>query len=465
MSLSILAILAWTAPLQEEAKAPGSYAVVVSHATWEDPAWREVTEALRDKHAGRVLFWKESPDEVRAPLSEALPRHACFVARPQEAGRDFVVSVHRLTRALDADPYTDVLWGILTGYEASDALRIARCREPLEVRRAAGGCGLDLDAFEEGVWYSEGQKNVMWEKEPGGKPEKKHAPDDTTEAIVRTLAEGKPDLIATSGHATPRDWQIGYSYKNGQFRCRQGQLFGLDLAGRRHDVHSPNPKVYLPSGNCLMGLIEDRETMALAWMRSAGVHQMTGYVVSTWYGYAGWGVNDLFIGQAGRFTLAEAFFLNLQSLVHRLASRFPASAGVELDAWNIETDRKLLQKLAMKHGLRHRDELGLLWDRDTLAFYGDPAWEARVKPLREPAWDQTLKEEPAGRFVFEIRPRREGSWSRPPMALFPRRLPDTALLEGQELQPVLTDTFILVPREGKFEPGETIRVVFRTDRR
>ena len=27
-----------------------------------------------------------------------------------------------------------------------------------------------------------------------------------------------------------------------------------------------------------------------------------------------------------------------------------------------------------------KDNLGLHWDRDTVAFYGDPAWEARLTP-------------------------------------------------------------------------------------
>ena len=65
--------------------------------------------------------------------------YACFVAQPKEAGREFVVHVSRMTRRLDDDPYTDVVWGILTGYKADDALRIASLKEPLVVRRDRGG--------------------------------------------------------------------------------------------------------------------------------------------------------------------------------------------------------------------------------------------------------------------------------------------------------------------------------------
>jgi len=435
------------------------YAVIVSRATAGNAEWARVVEALRKKHGATVIPWDQSPADAREGLAKLSPKHVCFVARPEEAGRAFVIAVHRMTRALDDDPYTDVLWGILTGYEAKDALRIAERREPLEIRRAAGGCGVDLESFEEGCWYSEGEKNVMWERKKGAAPAKKSCPDDTTKPIVDCLNVYRPDIFFTSGHATPRDWQIGFSYPNGQFRCRDGQLFGLDLGGRRFEVNSPNPKVYSPAGNCLMGLIEDRQTMALAWMRSAGIHQMTGYVVSTWYGYAGWGVNEIFIGQAGRFSFAESFFLNNQALVHRLESRYPGKARVNFEEWNIETDRQFLGKLARKHELTQKDEIGLLWDRDTLAFYGDPAWEARVKPVRELPWEQTLTEK-EGTFTFEVTVRNELSWGRPPMALLPCRLRDVKVLEGDEMGPVVTENFILLPRAGKAMAGGKAKVVF-----
>ena len=115
-------------PAIERIPGKGSYAVIVSRATYGDPQWRPVVDALRTKHEAAVLVYPGAVADVRPALAEVFPRYACFVARPEEAGRDFVVAVHRMTRALDADPYTDVLWGILTGYEAADALRIARLK-------------------------------------------------------------------------------------------------------------------------------------------------------------------------------------------------------------------------------------------------------------------------------------------------------------------------------------------------
>ena len=471
VSALLLAVAASTSlaaePSVERLPGKGPYAIVVSRATFDDAQWRPVVDALRQQHDATVLVYPGPVTEVRAALADVFPRTACFVARPEEAGRDFVVAVHRMTRALDDDPYTDVLWGILTGYEAADALRIAQHKEPLTVRRAAAGTGIDLGVFDEGRWFSEGEKGAMWEKLAGGGPEKKKCPDDSTAAIVETLNAYKPDLFLTSGHATARDWQIGYSYKNGQFRCKDGQLFGLDLQRKEHPINSPNPKVYLPAGNCLMGLIPDRNCMALAFMHTGGVHQMIGYVVSTWYGYGGWGVRDLFLGQPGRFTLAEAFYANNQALVCQLESRFPKAARVNFDRFDPERDPRLLGRLAAQHGLlnearnglRDKDEMGLLWDRDTVAFYGDPAWEARLAP-RPLAWEQTLTEK-AGAYTFTLVANQDCAPSRPPFILLPHRVRDVQLIEGADLRPVITDNFLLLPLPAKLEKGKTVRVVFK----
>jgi hypothetical protein len=122
-------------------------------------------------------------------------------------------------------------------------------------------------------------------------------------------------------------------------------------------------------------------------------------------------------------------------------------------------------------GLTAADSSGLLFDRDVLAFYGDPAREARMAPGLL-AWEQSL-EEKDGVWTFEIRPalgersfepvNRNGSQrgGRPIVAFFPRRLKDPRILEGGDLRPVLADDFILVPIPGRVDPPRPYRVVFR----
>jgi len=388
-----------------------------------------------------VITWQESPEEAIEPLAELFPRHTCFVARPEEAGREFVARAHRLTRRLDDDPYTDTLWGILTGFDAANALAIAQTAEPLEIRRVTSGTELAMDRVVEGEWYCELEKNRMVRKEAGGEAEQLDGPDDTTAALAARLCDGLTDLFVTSGHATERDWQIGFRYRNGSFRSGAGNLWGLDTAGQKIPIESANPKVWLPVGNCLAGHIDGPDALALAFLNSAGVRQMAGYTVPTWFGYAGWGLLDYFVEQPGRFTLCEAFHANGQAIIHRLETNAAP-----------------------------RDEKGLAFDRDVVAFYGDPAWEARMAP-GPLQFDQTLTEAD-GVYTLTITPR-DGPRSftpvntngsqrggRPMVQFLPRRLADIELVSGEQWQPVITDTFILVPLPPPSQ-AEPVVVTFR----
>ncbi|MCE9629948.1 MAG: hypothetical protein K8S94_04405 [Planctomycetia bacterium] len=425
---------------------PGDYCIVVSQSTRDDPAWGKVVDALLDKHRGReprVIAWKSTPEEAVETLAESLPRHACFVARPEEATRDFVAQVHQLTRRLDDDPYTDVLWGILTGFDAANALMIAKQAEPLAVKRVTAGTSLAMERVVEGEWYSELVKNRMVRKMAGGDAVEARSPDDTTAALAARLNDGVTDLFVTSGHATERDWQIGFSYQNGSFRSGGGKLWGLDTAGVQIPIDSANPKVWLPIGNCLAGNIDGPDALAVAFMNSAGVRQMIGYTVPTWFGYAGWGCLDYFVEQPGRFTLCEAFHANQHALVHRLETQAAA-----------------------------QDNRGLRFDRDVVAFYGDPAWEARMA-AGELQFRQTLTEKD-GVFTLDIVPLAgdrsyapvdtNGSQrgGRPIVQFLPRRVSGLKVIEGADLKPLVTDTFVLVPLPSS-DSNAPLRVVFGRD--
>ena len=273
--------------------------------------------------------------------------------------------------------------------------------------------------------------------------------------IVEALNSYRPDVFITSGHATERNWMIGYGYRSGSLRCKDGRLYGQDTEGIRHDIDSPNPKVHLAVGNCLIANIPDRNCMALALMRCAGVYQMVGYTIPTSYGYAGWGAKDYFSElQAGRFTLAEAHYVNNLALVYELEKR----------GWNTEKPPR--------PGLRN--------DRDVVVLYGDPAWEARM-PRRTLPWSQKLTEK-SGLYTFTITANETADWdNRPIVELLPHRIEDVELIEGAEYDPVIMDNFILVqmrdellpmkgnrggkiPIRGDFKRGKTFRITFKADR-
>src|SRR4051812_32986554 len=79
----------------------GGYAVVVSKETNTKPEWANVVAALKAKYDAETIVYSGSVKEARDDLAKLLPRYACFVARPEEAGRQFVIDVHRLTRKLN----------------------------------------------------------------------------------------------------------------------------------------------------------------------------------------------------------------------------------------------------------------------------------------------------------------------------------------------------------------------------
>ena len=453
---------------------PGSYVIVCSQSTADDPEWAKVIETLNVQHQSlaTIRFPDGRPGDVIEQLRKIHPRYTCFVARHEEVTRKFVTQVHQMTRMLDDDPYADTMWGILTGYDASNAKRIASTRQPLVIERVASGTEVALEQCREGIWYCELKQGRMVRKKPGGKPVEGQGPADTTEALADTLNNYNAQLFVTSGHATERGWQIGFTYRNGFFKCSGGKLFGVDTNGRRIEIQSPEPKVYMPIGNCLMGHIDSQDAMALAWLKSAGVCQMLGYTVPTWYGYAGWGCLDYFVEQPGRFSFSEAYFANQHALIHRLETCFPEIARVALkdpnEAGKMRTKIKgnAQAKLA---GLEAQDAIGLLFDRDAVVFYGDPAWDARLTS-GDCAYDQQLRQE-GNKYTLLIKPRWgkkafdpvniNGSQrgGRPIVAHFPKRLQDIRITEGGTLNPVITDDFILVPNPGSSDGG-ALKVVF-----
>jgi len=468
-SVLAVAILSFAASVFGATTTPasGGYAVVVSQATRANADWAGVVDALVGKHHATVIVHKGRVAESLPALRRSFPRYVCFVARSTEAGRQFVVDVHRLTRQLDGDPYTDVLWGILTGYRAADALRIAQAPGPLVIRKGGAGTGLNLGLFDEGMWFSEGSAGVYCQKVAGGKPEKKKGPADSTKALVDFLNKGRPDLFLTSGHATEHDWQLGYSYKNGQFRCRDGKLFGRDLAGKEHPIDSPNPKVYLASGNCLIGHIRDGQSMALGWLSSGGANQMVAYTVSTWYGAMGWGTRDRLFDLPGRYSVTEAFYFTNQEIIHKLLKKFPKTANLGFGSFDMRRDRRLLGRYAARLGYRKssktmREHLGLLWDRDTVAFYGDPAWEARLVRRGSPLTSTLSHKDDT--YTLSIRAASDCTPAKPLATLLPHRVKDVTVQAGSQFQPLIADNFLMLMKSGPFEAGKTYKVVFRAGR-
>jgi zinc protease len=442
-SLTSLAIFTafFCAPLHAEP----AYAILTWKQTQSQEAWKGVIEALAKKHKATVIVCDQNLSEALPALQKNHPRNVAVVGTCEQVDGKFINQFHQLMRQIDADPYTDARWGVITGRTAEDAMKIVNEVKPLEIRRTVSGTRIatrmceDAECFDELVARGHSIKK-------GNELEKELVLDDADSIaeLATAFADPATQLIITSGHATTRDWQPGFRYKNGSFHSRDGVIYGRDLQRKEHPVRNDTPKVYLPCGNCLMGLIDGPDAMALAWMHSVGVRQMAGYVEPTWYGYMGWGLMDYFVEQPGRYTFAEAFIANQLALVHRLETSADLSA----------MDRK-----------------GMLFDRDMVAFYGDPAWSAKMAARPLP-FSQKITQTAEG-IVIEITPL-EGEKSyepidtngsqrggRPFVAFLPQRIDPKTFATTNDPNAVLGDDFVLIPRPPAGSKSQPIRIEWK----
>jgi hypothetical protein len=308
--------------------------------------------------------------------------------------------------------------------------------------------------LDHGFASAETKPTQFFMKKPGAETEELAVAPDPVKRLVEAFNTQSPDMFVTSGHATERDWQVIYNQHRGSFRCQEGQLFGLCSKKQRFDINSPGVKIYMPMGNCLIGHIPSKNCMATAWMHTGGVHQMFGYTAVTFHGYMGWGMGSYFGNQ---YSLSESFYFNNQSLIWELQTAFPDQAHIEFDRF----DHGVVNQLARKHRIKDRKLLGHLWDRDTVAFYGDPAWVARHR-LTDPAWKVSWSH--TGEDVeIDVAILKDGKWGNRPLAIpFPTRLERVRGIScSGDLVPLVTDDFALLPVMGKDrKAGEHITLRF-----
>jgi len=476
------------------------YAIVVAKKTLGRPGWKEVVETLRKKHNGKIFSYEEGKlDSVQEPLKEFRPRYVCFVAPPEElerkgtvqvrgrGGRSFQLplcgvyyrEVGLLMKSLDSDPYDDALWAVLTGATPADALRVVEAK-PLQVRRGLSHVGSGwLKWLESGISFSETKKTQKFVKKRGKALEEVTGPVDTTAEFVEELNSNKVDMVSTSGHATEYDWQMGFSYRSGQIvtpprfqrlpeearrnfeRIKKEEesspqsfktaLYAVDSLNKVYAIRTDNPKIYYSPGNCRIARVEGKECMVLGWIHH-GAFQFFGHVgLQTRSCYA-WGIAEYFLSLQGRFTFAEAVWLNQQALW------FTVSQMKDGDPRKYVCCRN---QTCLPAGR------SFFWE--TTVLYGDPAWEARVKPVVKPLYDQRVRRRRLSRgvveLVFTVTMRRPAVPSRP--AAFLLDLPGQWEVEVRKgpRNLVVTENFALIPfwKHGQRppKPGKKYTAVVR----
>jgi len=217
---------------------------------------------------------------------------------------------------------------------------------------------------------------------------------------------------------------------------------------------SANPKVFLPIGNCLVGHIDAKHksnSLILALQRSAAVRQTVAYTIETWYGRGGWGTLGLFQSQPGNFTVAQAWFFNHQQLLEELRTKHPKAATFDYD-WSDKSSVESFMRAATKAGLdgKNKDEMGLAFDRDVVALYGDPKYDARLDSSRWNAPYRTDLQKSGDVWLLRVigADAKAMRASHGPIAVYlPARCPGISTL-GAPPGTILADNFLLIPDAG-----------------
>ena len=423
---------------------PPSYdGYVVAADKANDTDWMGVANALAKKHQAKIVRYdgREGLPRLVMELRKIRPKYVCFVAPAESVGREFVAIAMQALRFLDNDPYGDAIWGIVTGYSAADALKTVSAPKAREIKSFASSMGGPniLDGWDSGFASDERTADNFWVKRPGGANEKVPTDGNIAKALADAFNSIPVDYFVTSGHARERNWQIIYNQNKGSLvHTKEAGLRFLEPGGKvAYDLTNATLRVYIGAGNCLIGHVDARACMATAWMRAAGVEQFAGYTVPSWYGFMGWGVKGLF--EEGRYSLPEAHYLENQRLLWAQKRAHPAS-----------------------------EDKGLAWDRDTFAFYGDPAQRIMFPKDRSPYTVSVKGDRVEVAFVRDCSFAKldDVRGARPVMALLDAVPPGDVLFDanGKEIpDSLVTERFLFLPLPGPHTAGE--KVVCRIGRK
>lgn len=457
------------------------YVVIAGKGVEGDTAWYPVVKTLAEKHRAKVLAYRESPEELREQLRRIRPRYVALVEKPENLGRDYVIGMHRLSREMDEDIYADFLWGIITGYDAQNAMNMVNnSTEPLVVHDAVAtimelhpakwfDCYAWVDDHDKGLW---GEKSSREDSVVTYRIE----PQQVLRKFYDIYGEVQPDLVVTAAHATERNLEMPFSL--GNIKAKDGVLYADFPNDPQNLKESGKRKVYFAVGNCLIGNVNNTpESMAVAWMNSGNAATMIGYVVTTWHGRNGWGGLKYWLTTPGRYSLAEAIYLNQQDLIHQLQGWSPklTTLNYPFDAKNefAEGRKVIIDSTGL---VPTHDQLGFLHDRDVLAYYGDPKWDVRLQEIPEESDYSVATEIQEKKCVVTITTseafnlermkgdgfKQEHVLDLPFSYFFPERINHPRLAAGQNWNVAVDENFLLI-YDPAFEPGKTYTVELDID--
>lgn len=459
------------------------YVVLVSKVVAEDAEWLSVAEKLAAKHHAEIVAYDQKPREVLAQIKELNPRYVAIVEKPEYLNKDFVIDMHKLSRKVDDDIYADFLWGMITGYDASAAMKMVdNSTEPLLVKDAVATI-MELNSakwFDNYAWVDDHTRGLWGQKR--GRSSKVQFDTIDQKSVLRKFTDlyetYNPDLVVTAAHATQRNLEMPFSL--GNLRSKDGKLYADDhFSGEKWDLkESGKRKVYFAVGNCLIGDVNNtRESMAVAWMNGSNAATMIGYVVTTWHGRNGWGGLKYWVTSPDRYTLAEAIYMNQQDFLHQQHAWYPSLIEENYPTFEgneFSTVHEYLKGVLGKDPTL--DQMGFWHDRDVLAYYGDPKWEVRLQAVESEKDYAVESKISGGQCVLKVMTSPNFSLERmkgdkfkqehvldlPFNYFFPKRLKNPRLAEGQAWDAVVDENFILI-YNADFMPNKTYEIVLDVD--
>ena len=320
------------------------YAIVIKQSTYNIARWKQVCDTLSSYYKGHLFIWNTSLSEVKEPVISYSPTHICFVCDISTASPSFIInSLYPFTRTLDDDPYTDAIWGVLTGY-AEDAYRIAADTVTHYTKTLLSGTvSSDLSYFTQGLSTHEATSGLFYVKQPDSSLIRSYTtgPVDRTSWLVSMINGGidsldhaPVDIFITSGHGNYNLWQLHYPTQSpeGLFRSGTGVLTGVSASGEFYPISSSNPNIYFGLGNCNIGQITNDGCMAPNWINKGGAFAYTGYLVEEESNsFQHGGTRAYYYRMSRENTWSESWFLANQAMQFDLINQTPDVSPSDLN--------------------------------------------------------------------------------------------------------------------------------------
>ncbi len=478
-------------------KANGSdYVVLVGKKVLSDQEWRKVADRLVEIHQARMVEYDTYTSEALPLLKKLAPRYVAVVEKPECIDRKFVMDLNRMSRKVDDDIYGDFLWGIITGYDAGAALKLVeRALTPQTVSSA--WCLRDNDlrngkyfdrmglTDSEGFWYEKDEKT-----DTVARYSYQESPEKLLEQMLEWVKTNEPGLIS---------YQIEEAYnqmpllanKNGMVVPRGGKLW---LGEQRLDL-GKHSRIFTTQKR--MDSYGTRDNISVALLNDGQVTALLGPTTYTFHGRGEWGTLKYWLTDAGRFTLAEAHFLNLQDMLEHLQQWNPRlldeqcpydddPIGMVKNCYAFYSDFEKKAKENPENANAILDMFGYLYERDIWVYYGDPCWDVRAKALSDDQPYRISSRIKKTKCIVTIQTSASFSWERlcgdlctsydsfkdlhcsvgdlPICYFFPERLKNPRLASKQRhnLDVTVNKDFLFV-RNAYLEPEKTYEIILEVD--